>query len=101
MTTKEIYRMNFDRRSITPEIKVFNYGFVDFGEPSELRLQSMEFQTKTIKTYRKDYHKFSFVRCKLNGLIETLVIGFEENRIERSSCQLLKNWDPRCYFLNI
>jgi hypothetical protein len=99
MTTKEKNKRKNDRRAVTRKIKVFNYGFVDFGEPSKSRLESMKFQTKIIRTYRRDYRQFSFVKCKLNELNVILVIRFEKNKVDRSSCQLLKNWDPRCQFI--
>lgn len=99
MTTKEIYKKKNAQRAVKVRIKVYDYGPTYFGEPTKYRLESLKFQTKTIRTYRRDSKQYSFVRCLINGKTVILVIKFEENQIERSSCVLLEKWDPRSSFI--
>jgi hypothetical protein len=87
------------QRAISVKIKIFDYGSANFGEPPKSRLESLKFQTRTMRTYRRDYSQYSFVRCRLNESNVILVIKFEENQVERSSCQLLKKWDPKSLFI--
>lgn len=99
MTTKEINRKKNTQRAVIAEIKVYDYGLTFFGEPTKSRLESLTFQTKKIRTYRRDWKQYSFVSCILNKKMVILVVRFETNQIERLSCVLLENWDRRYRFI--
>jgi hypothetical protein len=99
MTKKEINRRKNGQRAVVAQVKIYDYGFANFSEPSKSRLESLRFKIEKIRTYRRDYDEFCFVKCKIGNLNVILVVKFEENQIERSSCQLLKKWDPRASFI--
>ncbi len=75
-------------------IKIYDYGFVTFGEPAKARLETLPFYEKVLATYRFDYDEFLFVRCEVKGKLKILVIRFESNGTDRSHCKLLETWDP-------
>ncbi len=83
------------RLILKTKIMVYDCGFAQLSEPSKARIQLLPHYQKVLKTYRFDYDEFVFVRCQINGEKSTLAIRFQPNQIERSSCQLLANWDPR------
>ena len=99
MNIKERNRRRELQRALKVEIKIYEYGWVQFREPTKQRLESFKFTQKILRTYRHDYRQFSFVRAEVNGYPNILVVKFAENQIDRISCQLLKNWDPRYSFI--
>ncbi len=86
-------------RQIRRSVRIFNYGPAYFGEPSKSQIESLPFEVYRIKTVRKDYRSFSFVRCKMAGIFVILVIRYGADGISRYSCQLMKKWDVKATFV--
>lgn len=95
MNKQEINRKKNSQRAIRVNVKIYTCVNIILGEPSKTKIESWQFKTIKIKTYRHDYHTFTFVRCRMDYELKILVLKFEPNRIDRSLCQFLKKWDPR------
>ncbi len=88
-----------NNRKIRRTVRVYDYGSAYFGEPSKSQIEALPFKVIRIETIRRDYRSFSFVRCNLGGLFVILVVNFEADGVNRSSCQLMKKWDNKSSFI--
>ncbi len=88
-----------NNRKIRRTVRIYDYGSAYFGEPSKSQIESLPFKVSRIETIRRDYRSFSFVRCNLGGLFVIIVVNFEADGINRSSCQLMKKWDNKSSFI--
>lgn len=94
MNTKEINLKKNLQRAIRVTIKVYDCGGTSLGEPSKSHIKTWNFKIFRFKTYRRDYRTFTFVRCRVHEESKILVLTFEPDGINRSSCVLMKSWDP-------
>jgi len=85
-------------QKIKARVQIYTCGGAPLGEPTEQRLKQLKFTEKMLRTGRNDYRQFVFVSCRLNDLPAILVIKYAADKIERLSCQSLKNWDNQSSF---